>query len=253
MLATLLGAEVFQPFLVFVRIGAIVSLMPGFSAAYVSVRVRLMLALAIAVMLTPVLADTLPPPPSSVAGLGLLVLGETVVGVFIGCIGRILLAALHAAGTMAAYYSSLANAIAQDPVSDQQSSTMAGFFATFGMVMLFVTDLHHLLLRAMLDSYELFPAGGLPPVADLAQAMGRLLADSFLVALQLTAPFLVIGIGYQVGVGLLSRLMPQLPVFFFGLPVQIGLQLWVTMLTISGIMIVFLNYFAESFSATLLS
>jgi flagellar biosynthetic protein FliR len=62
---------------------------------------------------------------------------------------------------------------------------------------------------------------------------------------RLAAPFLIVGLVYNVGLGLLGRLMPQLPVFFFGLPLQLGLQLWVMMLTISGIMLVFLNQFAD--------
>ena len=48
-----------------------------------------------------------------------------------------------------------------------------------------------------------------------------------------------------VGLGLLGRLMPQLPVFFFGLPVQITVQLWVLMLVLSGIMLVFTRRFAD--------
>jgi flagellar biosynthetic protein FliR len=245
MLQTLLTLDVLQPFLVFVRVGTILSVLPGFSAAYVSVRIRLLLALAISLLVVPVLGAQLPPPVSAV-GLGLLVLGESVIGLFIGSIVRVLLSVLHVAGTMTAYYASLASSMIQDPVAEQQSSTLSGFFTTLGLVLIFVTDAHHLMLRAIVDSYALFPAGSLPPFDDFASSLGRLVGESFLVAFQITAPFLIVGVGFQLGLGLLSRLMPQLPVFFFGLPVQIGLQIWVALLAISGIMLLFLNYFAES-------
>jgi flagellar biosynthetic protein FliR len=246
MLQTLLTLDVLQPFLVFVRVGTILSMLPGFSAAYVSVRIRLLLALAISLLVVPVLGAQLPPPPVSAVGLGLLVLGESVIGLFIGSIVRVLLSVLHVAGTMTAYYASLASSMIQDPVAEQQSSTLSGFFTTLGLVLIFVTDAHHLMLRAIVDSYALFPAGSLPPFDDFASSLGRLVGESFLVAFQITAPFLIVGVGFQLGLGLLSRLMPQLPVFFFGLPMQIGLQIWVALLAISGIMLVFLNYFAES-------
>ena len=67
--------------------------------------------------------------------------------------------------------------------------------------------------------------------------------------MQLAAPFLVVSLVYNVGLGLLGRLMPQLPVFFFGLPLQVGLQMWVIMLTVSGIMLVFLEHFADMLAA----
>ena len=56
------------------------------------------------------------------------------------------------------------------------------------------------------------------PFGDFADALGRQVADSFALGLQMSAPFVVIGLTYYIGLGLLGRLMPQLPVFFFGLP-----------------------------------
>ena len=64
--------------------------------------------------------------------------------------------------------------------------------------------------------------------------------------MQLSAPFLIVSLVYNVGLGLLGRLMPQLPVLFFGPPLQIALQLWVMMLALSGIMLVFLDRFTAT-------
>ena len=245
---SLAAAEIFQPFLIFVRVGAILSLLPGFSAVFVSARVRLLLALIISLLLAPVLAERLPSPPASAAGLVLLIVGETITGVFIGSIARIMLTALHAAGTMTAYFASLANALVQDPVVDQQTATLAGFFTTLGLTAVFATDLHHLMLQGIVDGYAVFPAGRAPPVGDLAAAIGRLVADSFVLGVQLAAPFLIVGVGYQVALGLLGRLMPQLPVYFFGMPLQVGLQIWVLVLTIAGLLLLFLDRFAGALS-----
>jgi flagellar biosynthetic protein FliR len=73
-------------------------------------------------------------------------------------------------------------------------------------------------------------------------------AASFALGLQMAAPFLIFGMAYYIGLGLLGRLMPQLQVFFIGIPLQISLQIWVMMLTLSGIMMVFLNRFSEVLS-----
>ena len=56
---------------------------------------------------------------------------------------------------------------------------------------------------------------------------------------------MIVGLTYYIGLGLLGRLMPQLQIFFFGLPVQIGIQIWVLAITFSGMMMVFLENFSE--------
>lgn len=250
MLTQALNADLLVPALVFIRVGAILALLPGFSAAYVSMRIRLLLALGISVLLTPVLAPRIPATLTD-ASLLLLVVNESIAGLFIGTLTRIIVSALHGAGTLIANFASLANALTSDPVADQQSATLAGFFSLFGLLAIFVTDLHHLMLQAIIASYDLLPAGDSLPAGDLAAITARLVADSFLLALQMSAPFLVVGLGCQFALGLMGRLMPQLSVIFVGIPIQVGLQIWVIVMTISGILLVFLNSFSETMTGVL--
>lgn len=250
MLTQALNTDLLVPALVFIRTGAILALLPGFSAAYVSMRIRLLLALGISVLIAPVLAARLPAALSESSML-LLVVNESIVGLFIGTLTRIIVSALNSAGSLIANFASLANALTNDPVADQQSATLAGFFSLFGLLAIFVTDLHHLMLHAILASYDLLPAGDSLPTGDLADITTRLVADSFRLALQMSAPFLVVGLGYQFALGLMARLMPQLSVFFIGIPIQIGLQIWVIVMTISGILLVFLNSFSETMTGVL--
>ncbi len=242
---SLASAELFSFFLVFVRVGTAIAVLPGFSAAYVAVRIRLALALALSLLLAPTLAGSLPAMPASPLAMALLIVGEALVGAFLGLIPRIAMAALHAAGTFAAFFGSLTSAVVQDAVADQQSSTLAGFFLTAGMVLVFVSDLHHLMLRALAESYHVFAAGGPFASSIAAEGLGRTLTAAFALGLQLSAPFLIVSIASNVAVGLLGRLMPQLPVLFFGLPAQLSLHIWVLMLAFSGVMIVFLNQYSE--------
>ena len=245
----LLRINVFAVLVVFARVGAAIAFLPGFSAAWMSVRIRLVLALALTVLVTPALAGILPAMPATPAALGLLLLGEAAVGLFLGAVALIAFAALQTAGTFVAYLSSFASALVHDPVADQQSSTIAGFFTALGLVLVFVTDLHHPMLRAIVDSYGLFTPGGPPPFDDFCSFVARTVAESFGLGVQLAAPFLVVSLAYNVGLGLLCRLMPQFPVFFVGLPLQVALQMLVMMLTISGIMLVFLDHFADVLAA----
>lgn len=247
MLEELLSLNLFGFFLIFARIGSALALMPGISATYVPVRMRLGLALAISFVMAPVLIGNLPVRPPTVAAMALLIAGEVVIGAFIGTIGMILLAALHTAGTVIAYVSSMANALIQDPISEQQSSTVAGFLLTLGIVLVFAADLHHLMIMAVADSYSLIIPGRALPMGDISNVIGRRVADSFALGLKLASPLVIVGLTYYIGLGFLGRLMPQLQVFFFGLPFQIGVQIWVLAITITGIMMAFLQNFGEAY------
>lgn len=222
MLMNLAIGEATATFIVFVRVGTVLSFLPGFSASYVSVRIRLMMALGLSVLLTPLLSSRLPPLPGDISGLAGLILGEVLIGIFVGMIPRIAIAALQTAGTFISFFASLASAVVQDPVADQQSATLAGFLSLFGLVLLFVADLHHLMLSGLVASYEAFPCGAGLPIGDAADAVTRAVAASFAIGLQLSVPALIACILSNVALGLLGRLMPQLNVFFFGMPIQIS-------------------------------
>ena len=247
MLEELLTLNLFGFFLIFTRVGTALALMPGFSTGFVPMRVRLGGALAISFVMAPGLIAELPVRPPTIAALAILMMGEFLVGLFFGVIARILIGALQTAGTLISYMSSMANAMIQDPIADQQSSTVASFLLIMATVLIFTSDMHHVMLIAIADSYTLLVPGNTLPIGDMVNVIGRRVADSFALGLRLSAPFVIVALTYYIGLGLLGRLMPQLQVFFFGLPFQIGLQIWVLAITVTGIMMVFLKNFEEAY------
>ena len=241
MLEELLSLNIFAFFVVFSRLGTAFSLLPGISAVYIPIRVRLAAGLIISFAVTPLLLADLPVRPSEPALLLVLIVGEVFIGVFFATIARIIVAALHIAGTFISYFASLANALVQDPVAQQQSSILSGFLTVIGITMMFVTDFYHVILRALVDSYSLFPPGEMLVIGDFARTITRHFSDAAIIAFKMSAPFLLVAMIYYIGLGILGRLMPQLQVFFFGLPVQVSIQIWVLALCLSGIMMVFMQ------------
>ncbi len=237
--------------LVMTRLGTMVSLLPGFGAAYVLPRYRLSLALVMSFMLLPVVSRYLPPMPDAVPLLALILVGEVIVGAFMALIAVVIISALQTAGTFMALFSSMANALVQDAISQQQSSVIAGFLSILGITLIFATDMHHLMLRALVESFELFRPGQPLMFGDMSEVVARRVADAFELGLKMSAPMLVVAMAYYVTLGILGRLMPQLQVFFFGLPAQIMIQIWVLMVTLSGIMMVFLQVFQDSYASFL--
>lgn len=246
MLSQLINLNLFAFLLIFARIGVAFSVMPGFGSQQVPMPMRLTFALLVTLVVTPVLQPILPAEPTATSVLALLLTSEILTGAFLGMIPRIFMGALQTAGTLMAMLASMANAFVMDPIAEQQSSILATFLSTVAITMIFVTDTHHLMLTAIVDSYSIFvPAEGIV-VADISEYFARKVADSFRIGVQLSSPLIVAGLAYYVGLGIMGRLMPQLPVFFFGMPIQIALQISLFMLSLSSMMLVFLRFFNDN-------
>jgi flagellar biosynthetic protein FliR len=240
-------AEVFALLLIFARVGSAMVLLPGIGENYVSPRVRLLLAGAIAIVVAPVVAPRLPALPGSPVALLLLLGGEIGIGLFIGTVARITFTALEVAGTIISFQVGLATASIFNPLISDQGSLVSVLISIAALVIMFETDMHHLMLRATVDSYGLFVPGALPPIGDFTEMITRLVAKSFVIAMQLAAPFLVLVSVLYIALGLLTRLMPQLPIFFVALPLQIVLGFLLLTITFTTL----IGWFLENFSGVI--
>ena len=221
-LAQFLPANLFAAFLIFARIGSAVILLPGFGELYVPQRYRLLLALLLAGLLTPVIGPLLPSLPADPARLAVIVGGEVMIGLFIGTVARLIVTGLETAGMVVSMQLGLSTAVIFNPLTDQpQSAIPSAFYGMLGVLLIFLTDTHHLLLRATVESYALFEPGALPPIGDLTDIVTRIVAGSFKLAIELASPFIVLGTVFFVALGLIARMVPQLQVLFIAQPLQI--------------------------------
>lgn len=220
-LEQLLPAQLFALFLVFVRLGAAFAVLPGFAEAFVAMRFRLMLAGATSIIVAPVVGPALPELPASPLPLLVLLAGESGVGLFIGITARLTLASIQTAGMIIGLQTSLANAFAYDPSTAQQGAVTSAWLGSIALVLIFATDLHHVMLRALVDSYALFQPGAALQLGDFADAVTRVVSASFQLGIRIAAPFLAFGFIFFLALGLLARLMPQVQIFFIAMPLQI--------------------------------
>ena len=194
MLQHFLISELFAFLLIFCRLGSAFMLLPGFGEAYVSPRIRLVLALMFSLTLVPIIHD-LPPVPSTVSSLLGMVIAEIMIGLFLGGLSRCLIAAMHIAATIIAFQSSLASSLTQDIAGFSGQDTSLGNLLTMSaVVLLFASDLHYLMLRGLADSYTLFLPGQFPMVEDFANHATHILSGAFRMAAQLAAPNIVLGL-----------------------------------------------------------
>ena len=235
--------DLYAFFMVFTRLGAAFVFMVGFASVAVSVTIRLAAALVIALVMTPLVSPLLPPMPPDGTGLFLVMAGEALIGLYFGLFTLIMLTTVQIAGTIIAFQIAMANAFVSDPALQSQSSVIGQFLSQCCLILIFVTGLDHLMLNALFESYSLFPPGRLLPVGDMAEFMSRLVNDTFSIALQLSAPFVVAALLVQTGMGLLNKLVPNIQIFFIIMPAQVWKGLFLLALCIPAILLAFATFF----------
>jgi flagellar biosynthetic protein FliR len=201
-------------FLVFLRVGGAMLLLPAFGEAQVPRRVRLAVAIAFTLAVTPAVAPELPTPSASAETIG-IILSETLVGLCIGFAIRLAALALWMAGVIAAQSTSLSQVF---PVAGEPVPAAAMFLVFGGLAVAMAFGLHVTVCAALVRSYVMLPAGALPQADGLfswavAQAQG-----SLSLAFSLAAPFVAGALVYNLALGAINRAMPTLMVSLIGAP-----------------------------------
>jgi len=228
--------------LMFARIGTMVMLLPGFGEVNVPQRVRLTIALALTLILFPLHRSAFTIDLTSFTPVLMMLGQELFVGLVLGLAARLTMSALQVAGSIIAQQLGLGFVTAVDPTQGQQGVILGNFLAILGVTLIFATDLHHFIIAALHDSYALFRPGEVPFTGDVAALVTRSTAAAFRIGVQLSGPFLVFGLLFNVGLGVLARLMPQMQVFFVGMPLTILAGFIALILVIGAMMGTFLGY-----------
>ena len=236
---------VFALLLSFTRLGTALMIMPGFGDSFVTTRIRLLMSLGMAFVLLPVTMQYMPAEVPAFPVLFGLMAVEFIIGLFIGTIARIFMAALDVAGMLIAMTSGLANAQVFNPSLASQGSITGAFLSVTGMLLLFVTNLHHMLIYGVVESYTVFPVGDIPESGSMAELVSKAVSSSFLIGFQIAIPFMIVAMLLYIGMGVLSRLMPQVQVFLIAIPMQILLSFVTLLLTFS----LLLFYWAGQFES----
>jgi flagellar biosynthetic protein FliR len=246
-----LDVWMYQFLLVFARVGSAVMLLPGIGDLRVPLRVRLLFGLALSALIFSAVSAELPATPADFGQLAWHLISEAGIGLFIGTTAALLLSILHMAGAVIAAQIGLGNALSGELFSASQGVSIGAGLMVAGLVIIFVTGLDHLMLGAIAHSYEGLPAAQPVNWQDIAKGLTTTLSSAFAVAIQISTPFLVLGLAFNIGLALANRALPQLPVFFVGLPASLAGGLIVLMIAFPAILLAFGDAFETLFSRAL--
>ncbi|WP_331256414.1 flagellar biosynthetic protein FliR [Candidatus Bealeia paramacronuclearis] len=232
---------------VFCRVAGVLMVLPGFSENYILGRMRVLMAMLFSLVMTPVLSSSIVTQEiGSAASLGTLLL-EFGIGVFIGTLSRIAMSAMDVAGNIIGFQINLANASVFNPAQGDHAAVTSSFLGMMALIMIFVLDLHHLMIRGMVESFEIIRPGYFP-LEDMSQSILHIVAQSFMIGVKMSAPFIIIGTLYYISIGLINRLLPQVQFFFVAQPLVLALGIIAIYATLQAIMTVFLDFATPVFA-----
>lgn len=246
MLEQLTNDAVYDYLLIFCRMGGAIMLLPALSESYASPRARIVIALGLSMVITPIAREYLPAMPLSSMHLFLIMTKEILVGVFIGSVAKIILSAMHVAGMIISYQLGIASGMLFDPAQGSQGAIVGTFLTFLTILLIFTTGLHHVFIHGVVDSYSVFPPKEALPMDQFTEMIAQTVSSAFMIGTKIASPQIVVGLVLYLSAGVMGRLMPQMQVFFVMIPVQILLGFFVLMLTLSSILLWFVEYYRET-------
>lgn len=229
--------------LLLVRPGMLVVGTPFLGNLYAPAHVRVGLTILVALVLAPFV-----PVPAALTGgsLGLVVLREVAIGLSLALAIRTVVFGAEFAGQFCGYQLGLSMGSMIDPQSGVRNDLLAMLYASLATVLCFMTNAHHLLLRALADSYTALPIGLGGVGGSLVGSVSRLLGLVFVMGVRLALPVIVVLMLVELALGLVARVAPSLNVLIVGAPVRVIAGLLVISATLAALPALIARYLPDA-------
>lgn len=212
-------------FLVFVRIGAIMMSIPVISQRSIPITLKVGMAMAISIILLPILDLETPSYYFEIITFGIGVLTEIMLGIMIGISVNLIFSGIQLAGQLVGYQMGFAIANVMDPQSGGQASILSMFFNLTAMLIFLVINAHHWFLSSLAESFSLVPLFEFKVTGSLLEHMMRLASNMFIIAVKVAAPVMAALLLASICLGLVARTVPRMNIFLVGMPLKIGMGL----------------------------
>jgi flagellar biosynthetic protein FliR len=211
--------------LVSIRVGTFLWIAPVLGGRLIPPRIRVGVAVAMAIPMTPMAVQASGPVPLGAGGLVWAALQQVVVGAALGLAVLGLISAVQSAGSLIDLFGGFSVSQAYDPMLMQQSSIMGRVYQLLGAALLLVTGAHLVILQGFANTFEVLPIDGSLDIQHAASTLTQVLTTMFVSALQIAGPLIGVSFLADVALGLMTRVAPSLNAFSLGFPLKIGLTL----------------------------
>lgn len=225
--------EVIFFMLVLSRVAGIFAALPVFGGRRLPLRIKVVTVLMITLVCFPTLSVALPRIPTDVFSLALLVFSEVMIGLTLALITQIIFAAVEFSGQIIGMQMGLTISSILDPSQGTQTQIMSVIQTLFATLLFLSLNVHHLFIRAIMDSFRVIPLGGWHLSGELVNFLVMRTADIFIIGIRLAAPVMVALLLTTIALGIMARAFPQMNVFMISLPLNVGLGLVILGMTLT--------------------
>jgi flagellar biosynthetic protein FliR len=211
--------------LVVARLSGLFLIAPVFSSPMIPPRIKLMVLLALAATITPIVASTTPDVPTGILPRVIAVGTESIIGLALGFSVAIVFSAVQVGASLidTSIGFSMANII--DPLNNAQASVLGSFYSLVATLAFLAVNGHHWMLAGFKRSFDTIGLGQTPDIEQMMTNLFSTFGSLFAMAFQIAAPVLVTLLLVDVVLGIIARVVPQMNVFFVGIPLKIGVGL----------------------------
>jgi flagellar biosynthetic protein FliR len=219
--------------LVLMRMAGIFLTAPVFASRNIPVMVKASWILFIAFLLFPVVEFKTVDLPASGLPLAMAIVREMLIGFSIGLGATLIFTGIQLAGQIVDIQMGLGMVNIIDPVTNNQISVMGQYYYLIATLVFMAVNGHHLLLRAVAESFAVIPLGHAHFSVALGTKMMGLFTQVFFIAFRVGAP--VIGALFitNMALGVIARTVPQMNVFIVGMPLSLAVGFLVTAISMS--------------------
>ena len=206
---------------ILLRMSIVLFMTPVFSGSQVPMNVKALIALALANILYLPLHGTVPPLPFELAAMVKIVIGEVVFGIIVALSFLIIFAAFQFAGELMSFQMGFGMAQVVDPQSGTQTTVFSGLFQLIAVLIFLSLNGHHLVLKALVQSFATIPVGGFTVTSNTLSKLVLLSGQLFVIGIKMAAPVMAILLLTHVGLGLMSKFAPEINILIVSFPLTI--------------------------------
>jgi len=217
---------------VFFRVSGCIMLVPGIGSVRIPSRIKLYIALFVAVAIAPSIIMKIDENDLNklLSNIFVLCVHEFGIGVVFGLFIRLIVSAIETAGVVISHAIGLSNSLGTLNDDMDQMPVIATLLGLSMTVLIFLTDLHLMFLMELYRTYEVLALGSMLDVRNRLSSIVDATTTSFVFAIRISAPFLVVMFVSNLAIALISRLVQQVPIYFVSLPMMIGIGLFLLMM-----------------------
>lgn len=210
--------------LVMLRISTVIILLPVLGHQLVPLQIKVGMVVLLTVLIFPLVehqVDSIALDPLSFTAVAIQ---EMIIAAALALFAQLIFTAAQFAGQLMSFQMGMTVANVFDPATHSQQAVISQLAMTLAMLLWLTTGAHHMFLHALIDSFTLFPINhdwSFAAFLDLSDAASRM----FVLALKIAAPIMLLLTFIYIALGLVSRAVPQIQVFFVSFPLTVGLGL----------------------------